>query len=73
MFAAQSIAETAQCLTCLADSSVNFSVKGAITGYGAPQIFEMFYVGKCFVVNSDGQGKGGSMVQVSGAPPSFRD
>ena len=37
MFAEHSIAETAQQLTCLADSSVNFSVQGAITGYGAPR------------------------------------
>ena len=72
MFAEHSIAETAQCLTCLADSSVNFSVQGAITRYGAPQIFEMFYIGKCFVISGDGGGEG-SMVQVGGAPPSFRD
>ena len=44
MFAEHSIAETPQRLTCLADSSVNFSVQGAITGYGATRIFEMFYV-----------------------------
>ena len=53
MFTEHSIAETAQHLTCLADSSVNFSVQGAITRYGASQIFEMFYVGKWFVVNGD--------------------
>ena len=41
MFTEHSIAETAQRPTCLADSSVNFSVIGAITGYGTPQIFEM--------------------------------
>ena len=70
MFAEHLIAETAQCLTCFADSSVNFFVQGALTGYGAPQIFEMFYVGKWFVVNGD---SGGSIVQVGGAPPSFRD
>ena len=57
MFAEHSIAETAQRLTCLADSSVNFSVQGAITRYGAPQIFDIFYVGKWFVVNSDGGGR----------------
>ena len=56
MFAEHSIAETTLRLTCLADSSVNFSVQGAITGYGAPRIFETFYVGKWFVVNSDGVG-----------------
>ena len=32
MFAEHSIVETAQRLTCLADSIVNFSVQGAITG-----------------------------------------
>ena len=67
--------ETAQRPTCLADSSVNFSVQGAITRYGAPQIFEMFYVGNWFVVNGDGGGGMvlGGMVLVGGAPPSFRD
>ena len=50
--------ETAHRLTCLADSSVNFSVQGAITRYGAPELFEMFYIGKWFVVNGDGGGKG---------------
>ena len=68
MFAEHSIAETARRLSCLVDSIVNFSVQGAIRGYGAPQIFEMFYIGKWFV-----GGGGGSMVQVGGAPPSFRD
>ena len=72
MFAEHLIAETVQCLTCLADYIVNFSVQGAITGYGAPQIFEMFDVGKWFVANGD-SGRGAvSMVQVGGAPPSFR-
>ena len=33
----------------------------------------MFYVGKWFVVNGDGGERGGSRVQVAGAPPSFRD
>ena len=56
MFAEYSMAETAQRLTCLADSCVNFSVQRAITRYGAPQIFEMFYVGKWFVVSGDGGG-----------------
>ena len=73
MFTEHSFAETAQRLTCLADSDVNFSVQGAITRYGAPQIFEMFYIGKWFVVIGDGGGGGGSMVQVGGAPLSFRD
>ena len=50
MFVEHSIAETAQRLNCLADSSVNFSVQEAITGYGALQIFEMSFVGKRFVV-----------------------
>ena len=58
MFAEHLIAETVQRLTCLADSTVNFSVQGAITGYGAPQIFEMFYVDKWFIVNGDGGGRG---------------
>ena len=57
MFAEHLIAETVQRLTCLADYIVNFSVQGAITGYGAPQIFEMFDIGKCFVVNGDGGGR----------------
>ena len=52
------IGDVVLCLACLADSSVNFSVQGAITGYGTPQIFEMFYVGKWFVVNGDGGGGG---------------
>ena len=71
MFAKHLIAETVQRLTCLADYIVNFSVQGAITGYGAPQIFEMFEVGRWFV--GDGGGGGVSMVQVGEAPPSFRD
>ena len=73
MFAEHSIAETAQRLSCLADSSVNFSVQGAITRYGVPQIFGIFYVGKWFVVNGDGGGGDDSTVHVGGALPSFRD
>ena len=33
----------------------------------------MFDIGKWFVVNGDGGGRGVSMVQVGGAPPSFWD
>ena len=50
MFAEHSIAETSQRLTCLADFSVNFSVQGAITRYGVPQIFEMLASGLSSIV-----------------------
>ena len=53
MFAEHSIAETAQRLTYLADSSVNFFYPRR-----HPQIFEMFYVDKWCVVNGDGWGGG---------------